>query len=125
TYSFDATAPASDLDHIAASAWATFTPFTAAQQAQAQAALQEWSDASGVVFRGPGILSVGRLELFDLPPFRHALARRRQHPDEHRLRDRRRVRLRDAAARGRARAGAEASLRGLDPVRHVPRHRAQ
>ncbi len=50
TYSFDATAPESDQGNLSASAYATFTAFTAAQQAQAQAALQEWSDASGVVF---------------------------------------------------------------------------
>jgi Ca2+-binding RTX toxin-like protein len=50
TYSFDSTAPASDQSHLSASAYATFTPFTAAQQTEAQQALAEWSANSGVVF---------------------------------------------------------------------------
>ncbi len=50
TYSFDATVPASDASHLNASAYATFTPFTAAQQAQAQTALADWSAASGITF---------------------------------------------------------------------------
>jgi serralysin len=50
TYSFDATAPASDAGHLSASAYATFRPFTAAEQSQAQTALSEWSANSGVVF---------------------------------------------------------------------------
>ena len=50
TYSFDATAPASDQSNLNATAYATFTPFTAAQQAEAQQALGEWSAASGVIF---------------------------------------------------------------------------
>ena len=50
TYSFDATAPAADANNLNASAYATFTPFTAAQQTQAQTALAEYSAASGVVF---------------------------------------------------------------------------
>src|SRR6516165_12199530 len=50
TYSFDTTAPASDASHLAASAYATFTPFTAAQQAEAQQALANWGTNSGIVF---------------------------------------------------------------------------
>ena len=50
TYSFDATAPASDASNLSASAYASFTPFSAAQQAEAQQALGEWSAASGVIF---------------------------------------------------------------------------
>jgi len=56
TYSFDATAPASDAGHLNASAYATFTPYTAAQQAQAQQALTEWSSASKVAGGGSGII---------------------------------------------------------------------
>ncbi len=50
TYSFDSTAPASDAANLSASAYATFTPFTAAQQTEAQQALQEWSSNSGIIF---------------------------------------------------------------------------
>ena len=50
TYSFDATAPASDQANLSPSAYATFAQFTAAQQLQTQQALQEWSDDSGIVF---------------------------------------------------------------------------
>ncbi len=50
TYSFDSTAPASDAKTLSASAYATFRPFTATEQSQAQAALSEWSANSGVVF---------------------------------------------------------------------------
>jgi hypothetical protein len=50
TYSFDSVAPVSDQSHLSASAFATFTPYTAAQQAQAQQALADWSNASGIVF---------------------------------------------------------------------------
>ena len=50
TYSFDTTAPASDASHLAGSAYATFTPFTAAQQAEAQQALANWGTNSGIVF---------------------------------------------------------------------------
>ncbi len=49
TYSFDTTAPASDASVLAPSAYATFTPFTAAQQSSAQAALGEWAANSGLV----------------------------------------------------------------------------
>src|SRR6185437_5121376 len=50
TYSFDATAPASDQSTLSPSAYATFTPFTAAQQHEAQQALGEWSSNSGLIF---------------------------------------------------------------------------
>jgi Ca2+-binding RTX toxin-like protein len=50
TYSFDATKPASDAGNLTASAYNTFTPFTAAQQTEAQQALGEWSAASGIIF---------------------------------------------------------------------------
>jgi Ca2+-binding RTX toxin-like protein len=50
TYSFDATAPASDASRLNASAYATFTPYTAALQTQAQLALADWSNASGITF---------------------------------------------------------------------------
>ncbi|MEP6968136.1 MAG: matrixin family metalloprotease, partial [Pseudomonadota bacterium] len=56
TYSFDTTAPASDAGHLSASALATFTPYTAAQQAQARQALAEWSSASTVAGGGSGII---------------------------------------------------------------------
>jgi Ca2+-binding RTX toxin-like protein len=56
TYSFDATAPASDSGRLAASAYATFTPFTAAQQAETQQALTEWSSASKVAGGGSGVV---------------------------------------------------------------------
>ncbi len=55
TYSFDATAPASDAGRLAPSAYATFKPFTAAQQAEAQQALAEWSSGSTVTGGGSGI----------------------------------------------------------------------
>ncbi len=50
TYSFDTTAPPSDASRLNASAYATFTPYTAAQQTQAQSALADWSNASGITF---------------------------------------------------------------------------
>ena len=50
TYSFDTTAPPSDASHLNSSAYATFTPYTAAQQTQAQSALADWSNASGITF---------------------------------------------------------------------------
>ena len=56
TYSFDTTAPASDAGVLSASAYATFTPFTAAQQAQAKQALQDWSSSSIVAGGGSGII---------------------------------------------------------------------
>ncbi|MBA3811719.1 MAG: M10 family metallopeptidase C-terminal domain-containing protein [Caulobacteraceae bacterium] len=56
TYSFDTTAPASDAGHLAPSALATFTAYTAAQQAQARQALAEWSSASTVAGGGSGIV---------------------------------------------------------------------
>ena len=56
TYSFDATAPASDAGILSSSAYATFTPFTAAQQAQAKQALQDWSSSSTVAGGGSGII---------------------------------------------------------------------
>ncbi|MDQ2861736.1 MAG: M10 family metallopeptidase C-terminal domain-containing protein, partial [Pseudomonadota bacterium] len=56
TYSFDATAPASDAGNLAPSAYATFTPFTAAQQAQAQQALTDWSSASTIAGGGSAII---------------------------------------------------------------------
>jgi len=56
TYSFDATAPASDVGRLAPSALATFTPFTAGQQAEAIQALTEWSSASTVSGGGSGII---------------------------------------------------------------------
>ncbi len=55
TYSFAATAPPSDAYNLSPSAYATFTPYTAAQKAQAQQALAEWSSASTVVGGGSGI----------------------------------------------------------------------
>jgi Ca2+-binding RTX toxin-like protein len=56
TYSFDATAPASDVGNLSASALATFTPFTAAQQAEAIQALTDWSSASVQPGGGSGII---------------------------------------------------------------------
>ena len=50
TYSFDATAPAADQNNLAPSAYATFRPFTAAEQGEAQQALAEFSASSGLVF---------------------------------------------------------------------------
>jgi Ca2+-binding RTX toxin-like protein len=50
TYSFDAMAPASDASRLNASAYATFTPFTAALQTETQTALADWSNASGITF---------------------------------------------------------------------------
>ncbi|HEV2363469.1 MAG TPA: matrixin family metalloprotease [Caulobacteraceae bacterium] len=56
TYSFDATAPASDKAHIAASAWATFTPLTATQQTEVKQALTEWSSSSSIPGGGSGVI---------------------------------------------------------------------
>ncbi len=56
TYSFDAVAPPSDANNLSPSAYATFQAFTAAQQAQAVAALTEWSSASTVAGGGSGII---------------------------------------------------------------------
>ena len=56
TYSFDATAPPSDASHLTASAYATFTPFTAAQQAEAQQALKDWSSSSTIAGGGSGVI---------------------------------------------------------------------
>src|ERR1700719_2969037 len=56
TYSFDTTAPASDAGHLAASALATFTPFTAAQQAEAKQALTDWSSASTIAGGRSGVI---------------------------------------------------------------------
>ena len=55
TYSFDTTAPPADAANLSASAYATFTPYTAAQQAQARQALAEWSSASTVAGGGSGV----------------------------------------------------------------------
>lgn len=56
TYSFDATAPASDVGHLAGSALATFTAYSAAQQTQAKQALTDWSSASTVGGGGSGVI---------------------------------------------------------------------
>jgi len=56
TYSFDTTAPASDVGHLSPSALATFTPFTAAQQTETQQALTVWSSSSTIAGGGSGII---------------------------------------------------------------------
>jgi Ca2+-binding RTX toxin-like protein len=56
TYSFDTTAPASDQNNLSPSAYATFTPFTAAQQAEARQALTEWSSSSTDTGGGSGVI---------------------------------------------------------------------
>src|SRR5471030_959487 len=56
TYSFDAVAPASDAANLAPSAYATFTPFTAAQQVEARQALTDWSSSSTIAGGGSGII---------------------------------------------------------------------
>jgi hypothetical protein len=52
TFSFPTTAPAYDssVPGFTAATAGTFTPFTAAEQAQAIQALSEWASASGLVF---------------------------------------------------------------------------
>jgi len=56
TYSFDTTAPPSDANNLAPSAYATFTPLTAAQQAEAQQALTDWSSSSTQAGGGSGVI---------------------------------------------------------------------
>jgi len=56
TYSFDTTSQTADDGQLASSALATFTPFTAAQQAEAQQALSEWSSTSTTAGGGSGII---------------------------------------------------------------------
>jgi hypothetical protein len=52
TYSFPTTAPGYDVtvSGFTSSTIASFQPFTAAEQAQATAALNEWAAASGLIF---------------------------------------------------------------------------